>query len=245
MKVKKRGTIYCTLMTGYCKIHATPGQHTKKTSVTSPTKNFTEAKAFMSHTKSNWKKTKKTAALVIALLVTFPVFTWARPDSEQKIPLKPYSLSLQANLLRWATLTPDLGVEWSFNDKWSLFLGGSYTSWSWDNANRRHALWEVSPELRRHFGRYYVGAMLKAGSFNYKFSTDGRQGDILGGGLTGGYRLNLSEFLSLDFSLGIGCLSADYENYTLIDGVRVRRGDSHKNWWGPTSAGVTLVWTIF
>ncbi len=209
----------------------------------------------MSHTKSNWKK--RGAALVISLM-TFSGFIRAYPDSgrapqeqhfvcdkEKKCPLKPHSLSLQANLLRWATLTPDLGVEWGFNDKWSLALSGSYTSWSWNGSEHRHALWEAAPELRYHIGNYYVGAMLKAGSFNYKFSTDGRQGDIFGGGFTGGYRMKMDESLSLDFSLGFGCLSADYENYTLIDGVRIRCGEDHANWWGPISAGVTLVWTFF
>lgn len=49
----------------------------------------------------------------------------------------------------------------------------------------------------------------------------------------------------MDFTLGIGCLHADYEKYTVTDGVRVRAGKETKNWWGPVSAGVTLVWQLF
>ena len=159
-----------------------------------------------------------------------------------------HTLSVRANLLRWATLTPDLGLEWRINKDWSLLVNGSWTSWSWDGKNRRYALWEVAPEVRYYIGkekRGYVGAMYKVGSFNYKFSETGKQGDLMGGGITGGYMLRLNRALNLDFSLGVGYLHADYEKYTVIDGVRVRRGKETKNWWGPTSAGVTLVWTIF
>lgn len=157
-------------------------------------------------------------------------------------------LDLRANLLRWATLTPDLGVEWHISDRWSLGVGGSWTSWSWSDKDRRYALWEVAPEVRYYMGaqrRGYLGAMFKAGAFNYKLSETGRQGDLVGGGLTGGYILPLGKRLALDFSLGLGCLHADYEKYRVIDGVRVRQGSETRNWWGPVHAGISLKWNLF
>ena len=159
-----------------------------------------------------------------------------------------YHFSLRANLLRWATLTPDLGVEWRICPSWGIAVNGSWTSWSWNDKDRRYALWEVAPELRYYIGSEkhgYIGAMYKAGHFNYKLSETGRQGDIMGGGITGGYVLKLNNALSMDFSLGLGYIHADYDKYEVIDGVRVRRGSGTKNWWGPVSAGVTLVWNIF
>lgn len=161
---------------------------------------------------------------------------------------KPYTLSLRANLLRWATLTPDLGIEWRINRHVGVLVNGSWTSWSWDDKNRRYALWEVSPEVRWYLGErkaWYVGAMFKAGQFNYKFSETGRQGDLLGGGITGGYQLKLNKSLSMDFSLGLGYVNADTEKYKVIEGVRVRQGNETKHWFGPIQAGVTLVWNIF
>lgn len=157
-------------------------------------------------------------------------------------------LSLRTNLLRWATLTPDLGIEWRVSPSWGILVNGSWTSWSWNDKNRRYALWEVAPEVRYYIGkekRGYVGAMYKAGAFNYKLSGTGKQGDIMGGGITGGYVLRLNNALALDFSLGLGYIHADYEKYNVIDGVRVRAGEETKNWWGPVSAGVSLVWQIF
>ena len=159
-----------------------------------------------------------------------------------------HTLKLRTNLLRWATLTPDLGIEWRISPSVGIMVNGSWTSWSRNNAARRYALWEVAPEARWYLGearRWYVGAMFKAGQFNYKLSGTGRQGDLLGGGITGGYQLRLNKALALDFTLGLGYLNADTEKYEVIEGVRVRSGNETKHWIGPINAGVTLVWKLF
>ena len=160
----------------------------------------------------------------------------------------PYHFALRANLLRWATLTPDLGLEWRISPSWGIAVNGSWTSWTWSDKDRRYALWEVAPEVRYYMGEkkaWYLGAMFKAGQFNYKLSETGKQGDLMGGGITAGYQLRLNKALDLDFNLGLGYLNADYEKYEVIDGVRVRRGNETKDWWGPINAGVTLVWKLF
>ena len=159
-----------------------------------------------------------------------------------------YHLSLRANLLRWATLTPDLGLEWRICPSWGIAVNGSWTSWSWSDKDRRYALWEVAPEVRYYMGEkkaWYLGALFKAGQFNYKISETGKQGDLMGGGITTGYQLRLNKALTLDFNLGLGYLNADFEKYEVIDGVRVRCGNETKNWCGPINAGVTLVWKLF
>ena len=170
----------------------------------------------------------------------------AAPSESQ--PSAPYRFALRANLLRWATLTPDLGLEWRISPSVGIMVNGSWTSWTWQDNARRYALWEVAPEVRYYMGEkkaWYVGAMFKAGQFNYKLSETGKQGDLMGGGITGGYQLRLNKALNLDFNLGLGYLNADFEKYEVIDGVRVRRGNDTKNWWGPVNAGVTLVWKLF
>ena len=173
--------------------------------------------------------------------------TLAGTPSETKIT-NDYHLSLRANLLRWATLTPDLGLEWRICPSWGIAVNGSWTSWTWSDKDRRYALWEVAPEIRYYMGEkkaWYLGAMFKAGQFNYKLSETGKQGDLMGGGITAGYQLRLNKALALDFNLGLGYLNADFEKYEVIDGVRVRRGNETKDWWGPINAGVTLVWKLF
>lgn len=181
--------------------------------------------------------------------VTSEPYTEAQtvPASASKSVSAPYLFALRANLLRWATLTPDLGIEWRINSHVGVLVNGSWTSWSWDDKNRRYALWEVTPEVRWYLGRQkngYVGVLYKVGEFNYKFSDFGKQGDLMGGGITGGYQLKLNKALSLDFTLGLGYVNADVEKYTITDGVRVRQGKETKHWFGPVQAGVTLVWRI-
>ena len=53
--------------------------------------------------------------------------TLADTPSETKITTD-YHLSLRANLLRWATLTPDLGLEWRICPSWGIAVNGSWTS---------------------------------------------------------------------------------------------------------------------
>ena len=195
------------------------------------------------------------------MTVTFPVIAQQKADTTytfRSVPQKdmfyvPWigndtELSLRANLLRWATMTPDLGVEWRICPSWGIAVNGSWTSWSWNDKDRRYALWEVAPEIRYYMGEkkaWYLGAMFKAGQFNYKLSETGKQGDLMGGGITAGYQLRLNKALTLDFNLGLGYLNADFEKYEVIDGVRVRCGNETKNWCGPINAGVTLVWKLF
>ena len=173
--------------------------------------------------------------------------TLADTPSETKITTD-YHLSLRANLLRWATLTPDLGLEWRICPSWGIAVNGSWTSWTWSDKDHRYALWEVAPEIRYYTGEkkaWYLGAMFKAGQFNYKLSETGKQGDLMGGGITAGYQLQLNKALTLDFNLGLGYLNVDFEKYEVIDDVRVRRGNETKDWYGPINAGVTLVWKLF
>ena len=173
--------------------------------------------------------------------------TLAGTPSETKLTTD-YHLSLRANLMRWATLTPDLGLEWRICPSWGIAVNGSWTSWSWSDKDRRYALWEVTPEVRYYMGEkkaWYLGAMFKTGQFNYKLSETGKQGDLMGGGITAGYQLRLNKALDLDFNLGLGYLNVDFEKYEVIDGVRVRRGNETKDWCGPINAGVTLVWKLF
>ena len=204
---------------------------------------------------------KITILTLFLWLMTFPVIAQQKTDTTytfRSVPQKdmfyvPWigndtEISLRANLLRWATLTPDLGVEWRICPSWGIAVNGSWTSWSWNDKDRRYALWEVAPEIRYYMGEkkaWYLGAMFKAGQFNYKLSETGKQGDLMGGGITAGYQLRLNKALALDFNLGLGYLNADFEKYEVIDDVRVRRGNETKDWCGPINAGVTLVWKLF
>ena len=52
----------------------------------------------------------------------------------------------------------------------------------------------------------------------------------------------MNNSISLDLSIGAGCTHAEYEKYTVTDGVRIKQGKANKNYWGINHAGITLVW---
>ncbi len=154
---------------------------------------------------------------------------------------------LRANLLRWATLTPDIGAEWRLSRRWGVTVDGAWTSWSWQNADRRYATWHVSPGVRYYPGKtpnVHVGAEFHAGKFNYKLGTTGRQGSYRGGGLTAGYRLPLNRSFALDFSAGLGYTRLKYDKYRLINGVRVEQGSVRKGRWGVNGVEISLEFRI-
>lgn len=62
------------------------------------------------------------------------------PTDTFRVMVEESHLSLRTNLLRWATLTPDLGLEWRINPSWGIAVNGSWTSWNWNDKDRRYAL---------------------------------------------------------------------------------------------------------
>ena len=157
-----------------------------------------------------------------------------------------YRFALRANLLRWVTLTPDIGAEWRVNRRWGVTLDGAWTSWSWQNGDRRYAMWHISPGGRYYLAgeRVYAGAEFHAGKFNYKLGSTGRQGNYLGGGLAAGYRLPLNRSFALDFSAGVGYTRVKYDKYRLINHTRVEQGSASRGRWGINSVGATLEFRI-
>lgn len=74
---------------------------------------------------------------------------------------------------------------------------------------------------------------------------NGYQGKLWNAGLTVGYQLCLSRSFAVDFNLGLGYTRSEYDSFTTIEGVRVCKDrNKTKNFWGPTQAGISLVWTI-
>lgn len=168
---------------------------------------------------------------------------------------KPYCLAVRTNLLYDALLLPTLGIEWRINNKVGIKLDGSRSWWGNDHG-KVQKVWLVSPEIRWYMGNrknFYAGISGNYGEYNiYKYllgsirSKDtGHQGKMWGAGLTAGYQLPLSHNILLDFNLGLGYSCFDYDSYHIVEGTRVYKAkDNSKKFWGPTQAGISLVWTI-
>lgn len=175
------------------------------------------------------------------------------PESIQKEA--PYGFAVRTNLLYDALLMPTLGVEWRFNEHAGIRLDGSLSWWGGEHG-KVQKMWLLNPEVRwylLHDKRFYVGASGSYGEYNiYKYmlggivSKDtGYQGTMWNAGLTVGYQLPLSRCFSIDFNLGLGYTRSEYDSFSITDGVRVyEESNQTKKFWGPTQAGISLVWTI-
>lgn len=178
--------------------------------------------------------------------------------SMERLSVKPeqlYRLAVRTNVLYDAFLLPTLGVEWRVNRDLGVKLDGSLSWWGGEHG-RVQKMWLVNPEVRWYLldkKRFYVGASGSYGEYNlYKYmlggivSKDtGYQGKLWNAGLTVGYQLYLSRDFSIDFNLGLGYTRSEYDSFGMTDGVRVyKERNKNKHFWGPTQAGISLVWTI-
>lgn len=175
--------------------------------------------------------------------------------SEPIARTKPYCFAVRTNVLYDALLLPTLGVEWRLNRDLGIKLDGSLAWWGGEHG-KVQKMWLLNPEVRWYLlrdKRFYVGASANYGKYNiYKYALGGimskdtgYQGDLWGAGLTIGYQLYLSRRFSVDFNLGLGYTRSEYDSFRMIDGMRVYKDrNQSKNFWGPTQAGISLVWTI-
>ena len=162
---------------------------------------------------------------------------------------------MRTNLLYDALLLPTLGVEWRINEHVGIKLDGGLTWWG-GSSGKVQKMWLVNPEVRRYLWdkkRFYAGISGSYGEYNlYKYmlggivSKDtGYQGKLWNAGLTVGYQLYLSRGFSIDLNLGLGYTRSEYDSFGMTDGIRVyKKRNRTKNLWGPTQAGISLVWTI-
>lgn len=178
-----------------------------------------------------------------------------RLAAEAAAKAKPYCFAVRTNVLYDAMLLPTLGVEWRVNRDIGVKLEGSLAWWG-GSTGKVQKIWMLNPEVRWYLlrdKRFYLGASGNYGQYNlYKYvlggivSKDtGYQGTMWGAGVTVGYQLSLSRSFAVDFNLGLGYTRFDYDSFTMTEGVRVYKDrDQSKNFWGPTQAGISLVWTI-
>jgi hypothetical protein len=156
--------------------------------------------------------------------------------------------SLRTNLLYWLATIPNIGIEWKPSDNFGILVNGLWNHWIWGGEDKQYRTWMVSPEVRYYLGEnkaWFIGIEGHISEFNFKFKHTGYQGDAIGGGLTGGYKLKLSRTFDLDFALGLGYTQLKYDSYFRSREVMVRKeAGLKKDFFGPTQAGVSLIWKI-
>lgn len=160
--------------------------------------------------------------------------------------------SIKTNLLYDATTTFNLGGEIRLSDYLTLDMSVSYNPWTFsENRKFKHVL--VQPELRywiyEPFNGHFLGAHLlyshfNAGNLPFGSLRDNRyQGNAYGLGFSYGYQWILSRHWNLEATLGLGYMYLDYSRYDCKD-CGAKTGEGHKNYFGPTKAGISLIYII-
>lgn len=192
---------------------------------------------------------------VLLMFFLLPALT----SKAQTDTLRQGNFDLRTNLLYDAFIVPTLGVEWRINDAWGIKLDGSWTYWCSYNGKLQD-IWLINPELRRYIGeakRLYFGLGANAGGYNiYKLglvakflNNTGYKGTLWNGGVVAGYQARLYESLFLDFNIGLGYNSLKYDSFTMIRCEtctyrEYKEKNVTDNWFGPTQAGISLIWRI-
>lgn len=163
-----------------------------------------------------------------------------------EIPSEPYTFAIRNNLLHWVGGFLNAGAEWRINRSIGIKVDGGWSGWEWKSGDRVYKNWYVNPEVRWYMGerrRWYMGVGGDYAQYNVKINHTGYQGDLYGGGITGGYQARLGRRLSMDFNIGLGYQRLEYDSFSVIQDTRVYKEKGlTKNWFGPTQAGVSLVW---
>lgn len=139
-------------------------------------------------------------------------------------------ISLRTNLVDWAVVVPNLGVEMTLGNKswnkWTIGLSGRL---NWQSGTKSLSynvfdLYDGRVELRKYWhGKnprrvFYWGVYGGANHFDIKLSETGKKGSSFFGGLTIGTTTQLYGYqngssLDLDLGLNVGVVLAKYDEY--------------------------------
>lgn len=180
-------------------------------------------------------------------------------DSNKKETL----LALKSNALFWLLGAPNFGLEYAFDDRWSLcadyvapwsssFATGLYYQLLMANVEGRY--WFGNREQRPVMTGLFAGASVGGGYYDFMFGNTktGIQGEfyILAGASVGyAHSISSNDRVRLEYALGLGYLQTRYRKYHYDDFDYVLDAPREQIWktsiFGPTQAKVSLVYLLF
>ena len=172
-------------------------------------------------------------------------------------------VGIKANLLYGgAALTPNLGVEFGVTPRSTVDIRGGYNQWglegSWEE-NKKLANWQVSAEYRywfcERFAGHFVGVHGFFGYYNISqhnlpllFGKDSDlyryQGNIFGAGISYGYQWVLGKRWNLEAQIGAGFGLMKYDRFDCPRCGDPLERDEKRTYFGPTRAGISLIYLI-
>lgn len=169
--------------------------------------------------------------LCVSLLV---VSIWCRAQD----------VAVKTNALYWATTTPNIGVEFAWNNKWTTEIAGAYNPWTFKD-DKKMRLWLVQPEARywfcEAFEGHFLGLHAHVGQYYGGFDKKRYDGYLAGGGLTYGYNWILSSHWNIEAAVGLGYARLWYKESPRIPCEKCFE-NKRKDYLGVTKAALSVVY---
>ena len=167
-------------------------------------------------------------------------------------------LILKTNAIGLGMAIANGAVEFDLAKHWSLTLPVYYSAWNYVKTTIKFRTLAVQPELRYWFNmnndRFFIGAHFGYAQYNvavdgdYRYQDHNRETPAMGGGLSLGYRLPISDNnrWRLEFSLGAGYYPLHYDKFhntpNTKDGLLIE--SIKKDYWGIDQAAVTFSYSF-
>ena len=171
-------------------------------------------------------------------------------------------VAIKTNLLYAAyTYTPNIGMEIGLGKRSTLDLGAGYNPWNLEGSesnNKKLVHWLGNLEYRywlcERFSGHFFGIHALGTQYNIAqrelpllFGKDSKnyryEGYGYGGGLSYGYQWILSKRWSMEANIGVGYTRLHYDKYECKK-CGEKLGTENRNYFGPTKAGISLVYII-
>jgi hypothetical protein len=197
-----------------------------------------------------------TVKILLAAMLLLPGAISAQVAGNGRYGITSPEMNIKTNLLWDVTTTANLGVEFRIGDKTSLDLPVNYNAWVYANNRKwKHIL--VQPEFRwwpketfnghfwgfhAHYAFYNVGNLPKP-PFSAYMQNNRFEGWLAGTGISYGYRMNFNLNWAMEATVGAGYAYLSYNRFDCRD-CGQKNADKTTNWFGPTRAGISLIYDI-
>lgn len=170
--------------------------------------------------------------------------------------------AVKTNLLYGVyTYTPNIGLEIGLNKRSTLEFGGGYNPWNLNGStidNKKLVHWLGQIEYRYWLCQRFSGHFFGVHALGSQYNISGHELSLLfgkgskeyryegwgaGAGISYGYNFYLGKRWSLEATLGVGYARLHYDKYDCVKcGKKI--DTENRNYFGPTKAGVSLIYII-
>lgn len=190
----------------------------------------------------------------LLLALSFSAFAWTHSNAQH--------VAVKTNLLYGGyTYTPNLSLEIGLGHRSTLDLGGGYNWFNLEGSqadNKKLVHWLGQVEYRYWTCSKFGGHFLGVHALGSQFNIGGQELPLLlgrgseayrhegwgvGAGLSYGYSFYLSNRWSVELNIGVGYARLNYDKYACAKcGTKI--ATENRNYWGPTKAGISLIYII-